>query len=248
MKKSNVMGKKQTAEKIHQYSCFSAEKLANGSKDTGIIPKYVETVIRSACNGERLRANDVKARKAEKTDVKMIIDGKPLKIEIKCSAGAVFYAEKDGFGNPLNLPESLNNFDESDILAGADYVIYTPDTFAEWLDNPEQVLKSCFVMTRADFVGLLLATTKGKSYGLKIDKVRGQITMCNMVDKKRNKETGEIKCYTSRLDRAWDYIDEHGFETVDQWLKKLGRRWKNGAGWKIPPQTKQEGRLKNGLY
>lgn len=224
MEKIHTMGKKQTAEKIHQYSCFSAEKLASGSKDTGIIPKYVETVIRAACNGERLRPNDVKARKAEKTDVKMVIDGKVTKIEVKCSAGAVFYAEKDGFGNALNLPDTLDNFNESDILANADFVVYTPDVFAEWLNNPEQVLKSCFVMTRAEFIGLLLATTKGKSYGLKIDKTRGQVTMCNMVDKKRNKETGETKCYTSRLDRAWDYIDENGFETVDEWLKKLGRR------------------------
>lgn len=217
------MGKKATMERIHQYSCFSAEKLANGSKDTGILPKYIETVIRCACNGERLAANDVKARKAEKTDVKMVINGKQTKIEVKCSAGAVFYAQKDGFGNPLNLPDTLDDFSESDILADADYVIYTPDTFAAWLDNPAQVLKSCFVMTRADFIGLLLATTKGKSYGLKIDKVRGQITMCNMVDKKRNKETGETKCYTSRLDRAWNYIDEHDFPTVESWLKELGR-------------------------
>lgn len=217
------MGKKATAERIHQYSCFSAEKLANGSKDTGILPKYVETVIRCACNGERLAVNDVKARKAEKTDVKMIVNGKALKIEVKCSAGAVFYAQKDGFGNALDLPESLDDFGENQILTGADYVIYTPDTFVNWLDNPTQVLKSCFVMTRADFIGLLLATTNGKSYGLKIDKVRGQITMCNMVDKKRNKETGEIKCYTSRLDRAWNYIDDHNFPTVESWLKELGR-------------------------
>lgn len=217
------LGKKATMERVHQYSCFSAEKLANGSKDTGIIPKYVETVIRMACNGDRLAANDVKARKAEKTDIIMIIDGKRCKIEVKCSAGAVFYAEKDGFGNTLNLPETLENFDESNILHDTDYVIYAPDTFAEWLENPEQVTKSCFVMTRQDFIGLLLATTKGKNYGLKIDKARGQVTMCNLTERKKLKD-GNVKTYTTRLDRAWDYIDEHGFETVDEWLKKLGRR------------------------
>lgn len=216
------MGKKATAERIHQYSCFSAEKLANGSKDTGILPKYVETVTRMACNGERLAANDVKARKADKTDIVMVINGKRCKIEVKCSAGAVFYAQKDGFGNALDLPESLEDFSESQILTGADYVIYTPDTFAEWLDNPTQVIKSCFIMTRADFIGLLLATTKGKSYGLKIDKVRGQITMCNMTERKKLKD-GSIKIYTSRLDRAWNYIDEHDFPTVENWLKSLGR-------------------------
>lgn len=217
------MGKKETKEHIHQYSCFSSEKLANGSKDTAILPKYVETVNRCACNGERLAANDVKARKAEKSDIIMVINGKRRKIEVKCSAGAVFYARKDGFGNALDLPDTLENFSESDILADADYVIYTPDTFTEWLNDPMQVIKSCFVMTRADFIGLLLATTNGKSYGLKIDKARGQVTMCNMVDKKRNKETGEIKYYTSRLDRAWDYIESHNFPTVASWLKELGR-------------------------
>lgn len=216
------LGKKATMERIHQYSCFSAEKLANGSKDTGIIPKYVETVIRAACNGERLRENDVKARKAEKTDVKMVINGKIAKIEVKCSAGAVFYAEKDGFGNSLNLPDTLDNFDESDILASADFVIYTPDVFAEWLNNPEQILKSCFIMTRAEFIGLLLATTKGKNYGLKIDKARGQVTMCNLTERKKLKD-GNVKTYTTRLDRAWDYIDEHNFPTVESWLKELGR-------------------------
>ena len=166
------MGKKETRERVHQYSCFSAEKLANGSKDTAILPKYVETVNRCACNGERLAANDVKARKSEKSDIIMVINGKRCKIEVKCSAGAVFYAQKDGFGNALDLPDTLEDFSESDILADADYVIYTPDTFAEWLENPAQVIKSCFVMSRQDFIGLLLATTKGKNYGLKIDKAR----------------------------------------------------------------------------
>lgn len=217
------MGKKATQERLHQYSCFSSEKLANGSKDTAILPKWVETVNRCACNGERLAENDVKARKADKTDIIMFINGKRCKIEVKCSAGAVFYARKDGFGNALDLPETLDNFSESNILADADYVIYTPDTFTEWLENPEQIIKSCFVMTRQDFIGLLLATTKGKNYGLKIDRARGQITMCNMVDKKRNKETGEIKYYTSRLDRAWDYIESHNFPTVESWLKGMGR-------------------------
>ena len=216
------MGKKETRERVHQYSCFSSEKLANGSKDTAILPKYVETVNRCACNGERLAANDVKARKAEKSDIIMIINGKRRKIEVKCSAGAVFYAQKDGFGNPLNLPETLDNFSESDILSDADYVIYTPDTFAEWLDNPAQVIKSCYVMTRAEFIGLLLATTNGKSYGLKIDKARGQVTMCNMTERKKLKD-GNVKTYTTRLDRAWDYIDEHNFPTVENWLKELGR-------------------------
>lgn len=220
---STRMSKKQTRERIHQYSCFSSEKLANGSKDTAILPKYVETVIRAACNGERLARNDVKARGLEKTDIMMVIDGKRIKLEVKCSAGAVFYSRKDGCGNPLDLPQSLDEFGENQILAGADFVIYAPDTFPDWLNNPEQVIKSCFVMTRQDFIGLLLATTKGKSYGLKIDRARGQVTMCNLVDKKRNKETGEVKYYTARLDRAWDYIESRGFPTVESWLKELGR-------------------------
>lgn len=216
------MGKKATQERMHQYSCFSSEKLASGSKDTAILPKWVETVNRCACNGERLAIDDVKARKADKTDIVMFINGKRCKIEVKCSAGAVFYARKDGFGNALDLPETLDNFSESDILADADYVIYTPDTFTEWLDNPEQVIKSCFVMTRQNFIGLLLATTKGKNYGLKIDKTRGQVTMCNLTERKKLKD-GNVKTYTTRLDRAWDYIDEHNFPTVESWLKELGR-------------------------
>ena len=217
------MGKRQTSEKINQYAALSHAKLQSGSKDTGILPKWAETVIRAACNGERLSIDDVKARRAEKTDVVMVINNRRVKLEVKCSAGAVFYARKDGFGNSLDLPATLEEFNESQILSGADLVVYAPDTFAEWLSNPEQVLKSCFIMSRTDFIGLLLATTKGKSYGLKIDRVRGQITMCNMVDKKRNKETGEIKYYTSRLDRAWDYIESHNFPTVESWLKGMGR-------------------------
>lgn len=216
------MGKKETRERLHRYSCFSSEKLANGSKDRAILPKYVETVIRCACNGERLAANDVKARKAEKSDIVMIINGKRRRIEVKCSAGAVFYAWKDGFGNALDLPDTLDNFSESDILAGADYVIYTPDVFSEWLDNPEQVLRSCFVLTRQDFINLLLATTRGKNYGLKIDKARGQVTMCNLTEKKKMKD-GSIKTYTTRLDRAWDFIESNGFPTVESWLKEMGR-------------------------
>ena len=219
---SEKMGKKETAKKIREYAELSREKL-NSSKDTGVLPKWAETVIRAACNGERLSANDVKARRAEKSDIVMYIEKKRVKLEVKCSAGAVFYSRKDGCGNPLDLPQSLEEFSENQILAGADFVIYAPDTFPDWLNNPEQVIKSCFVMTRQDFIGLLLATTKGKSYGLKIDRERGQVTMCNMVDKKRNKETGEVKYYTARLDRAWDYIESHNFPTVESWLKELGR-------------------------
>lgn len=216
------MGKKQTTEKINQYAALSHDKLQSGSKDTGVLPKWAETVIRAACNGERLSIDDVKARRAEKTDVIMVINNRRVKLEVKCSAGAVFYARKDGFGNPLDLPATLEEFDESQILSGADYVVYAPDTFTEWLNNPEQVIKSCFVMTRQDFIGLLLATTKGKNYGLKIDKARGQVTMCNLTERKKLKD-GNVKTYTTRLDRAWDYIDEHNFPTVESWLKELGR-------------------------
>lgn len=217
-----AMSKKETREKIYQYSRLSAEKLANGSKDTAILPKWAETVIRAACNGERLSVNDVKARRAEKSDIVMYIEKKRIKLEVKCCAGAVFYARKDGCGNPLDLPQTIEEFDESQILSGADFVVYAPDTFENWLDNPEWVLKSSFVMTRADFINLLLATTKGRNYGLKIDKVRGQVTMCNLTEKKRMKD-GSIKTYTTRLDRAWDFIESNNFPTVESWLKELGR-------------------------
>lgn len=220
---SSKMGKKETIQKIREYAELSKEKLQSGSKDTAILPKWAETAIRAACNGERLARNDVKARGLEKTDITMVIDGKRCKLEVKCSAGAVFYSRKDGCGNPLDLPQSLEQFGENQILAGADFVIYAPDTFPDWLNNPEQVLKSAFVLTRADFIDLLLAMTKGRNYGLKIDRARGQVTMCNLVDKKRNKETGEVKYYTARLDRAWDFIESRGFPTVESWLKELGR-------------------------
>ena len=220
---SRKMGKKETKERIHQYAELSREKVLNNSKDTGILPKFAETVIRCACNGQRLYANDVKARQSEKTDIMMVVDGKRARIDVKCSAGAVFYSKKDGCGNPLDLPQSLDEFGENQILAGADFIIYAPDTFPGWLNNPEEVLKSSFVLTRADFIDLLLAMTKGRNYGLKIDRARGQVTMCNLVDKKRNKETGEVKYYTARLDRAWDFIESRGFPTVESWLKELGR-------------------------
>lgn len=215
------MGKKETIQKIREYAKLSREKL-NSSKDTGVLPKWAETVIRAACNGERLAASDVKARRAEKTDIVMYIGKKRIKLEVKCSAGAVFYARKDGCGNPLDLPQSLEEFKEEQILSGADFVIYAPDTFENWLDNPKQVLKSSFVMSRADFINLLLATTNGKNYGLKIDKVRGQVTMCNLTEKKKMKD-GSIKTYTTRLDRAWDFIESRGLPTVESWLKELGR-------------------------
>lgn len=215
------MGKKETIQKIREYAMLSREKL-NSSKDTGVLPKWAETVIRAACNGERLSANDVKARRAEKSDIVMYIEKKRIKLEVKCSAGAVFYARKDGCGNPLDLPQSLEEFKEDQILSGADFVIYAPDTFENWLDNPERVLKSSFVMSRADFINLLLATTRSKNYGLKIDKVRGQVTMCNLTERKKMKD-GSVKTYTTRLDRAWDFIESHDFPTVESWLKELGR-------------------------
>ena len=215
------MGKKETIQKIREYAMLSREKL-NSSKDTGVLPKWAETVIRAACNGERLSANDVKARRAEKSDIVMYIEKKRVKLEVKCCAGAVFYARKDGCGNSLDLPQSLEQFSENQILAGADFVIYAPDTFPDWLNNPEQVIKSCFVLTRQDFIEMLLAMTKGRNYGLKIDKVRGQVTMCNLTERKKMKD-GSVKTYTTRLDRAWDFIESHDFPTVESWLKELGR-------------------------
>lgn len=216
-----AMSKKETAKKIREYAELSREKL-NSSKDTGVLPKWAETVIRAACNGERLSANDVKARRAEKSDIVMYIEKKRVKLEVKCGAGAVFYSRKDGCGNPLDLPQSLEQFSENQILAGADFVVYAPDTFPDWLNNPEQVIKSCFVLTRQDFIEMLLAMTKGRNYGLKIDKVRGQVTMCNLTERKKMKD-GSIKTYTTRLDRAWDFIESHDFPTVESWLKELGR-------------------------
>lgn len=218
---SEKMGKRETAKKIREYAELSREKL-NSSKDTAVLPKWAETVIRSACNGERLAVNDVKARRAEKTDIVMYIGKKRCKIEVKCSAGAVFYARKDGCGNPLDLPQTIDEFSENQILAGADLVVYAPDTFPDWLNNPEQVIRSCFVMTRNDFIEMLRATTNGKNYGLKIDKARGQVTMCNLTERKKLKD-GSIKTYTTRLDRAWDFIESHNFPTVESWLKGMGR-------------------------
>ena len=215
------MGKKETIQKIREYAELSREKLQN-SKDTGVLPKWAETVIRSACNGERLAVNDVKARKSEKSDIVMYIGKKRVKLEVKCGAGAVFYSRKDGCGNPLDLPQTIEQFSENQILASADFVIYAPDTFEDWLNNPERVLKSCFVLTRQDFINLLLATTRGKNYGLKIDKARGQVTMCNLTEKKKMKD-GNVKIYTTRLDRAWDFIESNNFPTVESWLKELGR-------------------------
>lgn len=223
--KNYAMGKRATTEKLNHYAELSADKLQNGSKDKAILPKYAEVVIRAACNGQRLRPADVKPRKSEKIDIQLKINGEMKNVEVKCSAGAVFYAEKDGFGNALNLPGTLDDFTEDDILAGADYVVYAPDTFPAWLEDTAQVLESCFVMTRRDFINLLIACAgRGKSrYGVKIDKDRAQVTMCNMVDKKTDKKTGEVKTYTSRLDRAWNFIEEHDFPTVESWLKELGR-------------------------
>ena len=218
---SQKMGKKETIQKIREYAELSREKLQN-SKDTGVLPKWAETVIRSACNGERLAINDVKARKSEKSDIVMYIGKKRHNIEVKCGAGAVFYSKKDGCGNPLDLPQTLEEFSENQILASADFVVYAPDTFEDWLNNPERVLKSCFVLTRQDFINLLLATTRGKNYGLKIDKARGQVTMCNLTEKKKMKD-GSVKTYTTRLDRAWDFIESNNFPTVESWLKELGR-------------------------
>lgn len=90
---SDKMGKKETIQKIREYAELSREKL-NSSKDTAVLPKWAETVIRAACNGKRLARNDVKARGLEKTDVMMVIDGKRCKLEVKCGSGAVFYAKK----------------------------------------------------------------------------------------------------------------------------------------------------------
>lgn len=219
---SKKMGKKETIQKIREYAELSRTKMQSGSKDTAILPKWAETVIRAACNGQRLARNDVKARGLEKTDIMMVINGRRVKIEVKCSSGAVFYARKDGSGNPLDLPQTLDEFGENQILAGADLVVYAPDTFPDWLNNPEQVLKSSFIMTRQDFINLLLATTRGKNYGLKIDKARGQVTMCNLTEKKKMKD-GSVKTYTTRLDRAWDFIESNNFPTVESWLKELGR-------------------------
>mgnify|MGYP006966262794 CR=1 FL=1 len=45
------MSKRETTKKIREYAELSREKLQN-SKDTAILPKWAETVIRAACNGD----------------------------------------------------------------------------------------------------------------------------------------------------------------------------------------------------
>ena len=113
--------------------------------DKGAMGKIADVLGREYVT-KRLRADDVKARSANKADCTFKgKDGKMHSIEFKTGCGALVYEYDDGF------------IDVDRLLPGVEYFAYNP----EYCDNM-QVQDQFFVMSRDEFINLLMSYSEKK--------------------------------------------------------------------------------------
>ena len=92
-------------------------------KDTGRYGKMLEVRTRDALMKNGIRsAHDVKARRLNKADTEVKLDGARLLIEIKSGAGAVNYREGDGMGGYFD-PFTKDDFTAENVLPRAGLII-----------------------------------------------------------------------------------------------------------------------------
>lgn len=135
------------AEQEQAVQAYIAYCKSNKEKknDKGAMGKIADVLGREYVT-KRLRSNDIKARSASKADCTFKgSDGKMHSIEFKTGAGALAYEYDDEF------------IDVERLLYGVEFIAYNP----EYCDNM-QVQEQFFVMTRNEFIDLLMSYSEKK--------------------------------------------------------------------------------------
>lgn len=178
------MAKKLTKEEqkkaVQAYVAY-CKRNRKEKNDKGAMGKIADVLGREYVI-KRLRTNDVKARAASKADCTFKgSDGKMHSIEFKTGNGALAYEYDDGF------------IDVERLLAGVEYLAYNP----EYCDNM-QVQDQFFVMTRDEFIDLLMSYSEKKPLTwFKLNKAYRQVN----IQEFKNSD----KKYNYLLDALYEY-------------------------------------------
>ena len=152
-------------------------------------------------------ASDVRCRKAEQVDLRMMVHGVFHNFEIKTGAG--------------EWKVNSSEWTEADILPGKDYIIFTcePAILTE-----ENFNKQIYVFTREQFVDMLRATgTKGLKSSLRYNKTRGTLGIQPWVTRTTDKKTGEDRWAFARRNKCTAYIKANEIPTLEDF-----RTWARG--------------------
>lgn len=176
------------------------------TKDTGRYGKMLEVRTRDALLKKGIRsAHDIKARRLDKDDTTIKLDGMRLTIEIKSGAGAVNYREGDGMGGYFD-PFTKEDFVAENVLPRAGLIIWYP--WGEMAFNHADPFKMGWVFTREEFLAMMETIgKKGFKSCLRVTKNGGQLNLQNLTVGMEN--------------RLYDVLD--GLRTVRDLLDEMGR-------------------------
>lgn len=194
------MTKSEKARAIQEFHMRLKAEAEKGS--TGATGKFADFHGRDFLlkNGVQ-RASDVRCREAGKHDWVIRINGKYHWGEIKTAAGGWKVAQP--------------GIRAEDIYPDASYILYAAE-----VDNltEENVPDMMVMFTREQFIEMLTVTgRKGLESSLKYNAKRGtvEIQAWSVFNKKTQ------KWVSARLNRYYDYIEEHNIPTLRDWVKEV---------------------------
>lgn len=182
------------------------ENRDNCKNDKGRYGKILEVRTRDALLKKGIRsARDVKARRLDKDDTRIQLDGERLAIEIKSGSGAVDYREGDGMGGYFD-PFTKEDFTPENVFPKAGLIIWYP--WGEMAFNHADPFKMGWVFTRDEFLSMMETIgKKGFKSCLRVTKNGGQLNLQILTVGMEN--------------RLYDVLD--GLRTVRELLDEMGR-------------------------
>ena len=191
------------AEKIKAVREFHArlqEESAKGS--TGVKGKLADFHARDFLMAHGVEdASDIRCRAAGKHDWAIRINGRYYYGETKTAAG----------GWKVTCP----GIRAEDIYPDATWIVYTAEADNLTAENTPDMM---FVLTREQFIELLTVTgRKGLESSLKYNAKRGTVEIQQW--SVFNRKTGKWVC--ARLNKYYDYLEEHGIPTLRDWVETV---------------------------
>lgn len=180
------------------------EEMIKGS--TGYIGKWADVYGRHFLLKNGIGSvEDVRCRKAEQDDVKVMVKGHFQVIEIKTGAGGWPCANAD--------------WTEADILPGVAYVAFTCEPRALTRENFSQLIR---VFTREQFIEMLrYAGTRGLQSSLKYNGNRHTLEIQAWQTCVRDKKTGKERWAFARQKKCYQFIRDNEIPTMEQWVVEV---------------------------
>ena len=181
---------------------------AKGS--TGTFGKFAEANIRYYLGkwDERhsMSKNDFRARTMKSDDYRVKLNGKYYRVEIKTGCGDLSY--------------NTDGITESELLEGADFVVWIPLTRGV---NEANFAKFSYVFTRAEFINLLYKMGSVK-------KVKGEFVVPDVCDKlnvryvpaRRHTQIATFDTCTGKLEVLYNELDNT--QTLEEFVETIEGR------------------------